>query len=100
MGAITHPVAGARYLLERDEAAPELVRYRATIYKPTVKFEYVIDFGESVNIAPDGARADGVCEANLSAIAKMVARRASKVAEGPPWPRRVLRWRGPGRGKG
>jgi hypothetical protein len=76
--------------------------YRAAIYTPDAEFEYALRL--AVDAPPEltdaGVRAGDALEAQLIAIAKQVARQAGKrrSESAPPWPRRVLRWKGPGRG--
>jgi hypothetical protein len=99
------PTVGARYLLERiDSVSGEAsARYRAAIHTPDAVFEYevTLELAGSAALEARGPAAGPALEANLTAIARAIARSAGKhLAEGmPPWPRRVLRWRGPGRGR-
>lgn len=94
------PVAGARLLLERGSVAGTRATYRAAIYTPSATFtgSATLDESGEAAVAIDGAPADQL-EA-LEMIAKLTARSAAKKREDgmPPWPARVLRWRGPGRG--
>jgi hypothetical protein len=99
-----NPTEGIRLLLERQEVDPDAqcARYQATIYTVSSSFHYAAE------LSMDGAatlRADGEAASEedldtLSKLAKSTARAAKrKQAEKlPPWPPRVLRWRGPGRG--
>jgi hypothetical protein len=98
------PTAGARLLLElapgeRNDAAR--AAYRAAIYTPGATYEgraELADDGSSA-VHVEGAPAE-LAEA-LAMFGKLTARAAAKRrADGlPPWPARVLRWRGPGRGE-
>jgi hypothetical protein len=94
------PAAGARFLFERERDEGAHARYRVVVYTPTASHEGHATLGEdgSVELALDAP--DGLAEAART-IAKLVARGAAKKREDglPPWPARVLRWRGPGRGE-
>ncbi|MCG8417388.1 MAG: hypothetical protein MJE77_05525 [Proteobacteria bacterium] len=99
-----HPTAGARFLLERQSESDghEGAVYRAVIYTPDDHFEYRAEMtlaGEWQLVVRD-TPAGHELENKLGIIAKLVARSAKrKLADDlPPWPHRVLRWRGPGRG--
>lgn len=99
-----HPTAGARFLFEhRSESEDhQSAVYRAAIYTPDQCFEYEAELhldGE-YRVAPKSDPATDELESKLARIAKLIARSATtKLAdELPPWPHRVLRWRGPGRG--
>lgn len=103
-GSSLFPAEGARFLLERQaiEDAGGAARYRAAVYTPAEAFEYaaLLRAGGEVEMAPVGSRAPAELEDKLLAHARQVARAAARKAaeELPPWPHRVLRWRGPGRG--
>lgn len=99
-----HPSEGARYLLELAEVADgeAAARYRAAVLTPDQRFDYELALGlDGAAAVATAGGADQSLEAALLAIARSVARAAGKArADGrPAWPRRVLRWRGPGRGK-
>ena len=95
-----HPANGARFLFELDSAEADGSRavYRAAIFTPDARVDYTAD------MAIDGAYALRACghEAEpdlakkLDTITKLIARgAASKQRDGlPPWPHRILRWRG------
>jgi acylphosphatase len=97
------PTEGARFLLEREQELDGGVRarYRAAVYTPETTFH------GSALLADDGTvavTAEGVPEEllkMLEMLARLTARSAAKKREDglPPWPSRVLRWRGPGRGE-
>ena len=93
------PTEGARFLLERASEAVDRAEYRATIYTPSETFAgtaILVDDGTvTVTIAAPAELVEMV-----TMLAKLTARAAAKKrADGmPPWPARVLRWRGPGRG--
>jgi len=99
-----HPTEGARYLFELDDAgeAPGQARYRVTVYTPDTETKYTARLSESGEavIEPTADPLAAALEKNLRSIARTIARAAVKnsAADLPPWPRRVLRWRGPGRG--
>jgi hypothetical protein len=94
------PTEGARFLLEREHADGARATYRVAIYTPAATHEgraTLADDG-TVELAIAGAPAELV--ATLEMLAKLTARAAAKKrTDGmTPWPARVLRWRGPGRG--
>ncbi len=96
-----HPTDGARFLFERrgDPAVDARAEYGAAIYTPTERFAYTatLEAGGEVTLDADGAPAPGDLEKKLRTIAKIAARDATRNAvDGlPPWPHRILRWRGP-----
>jgi hypothetical protein len=85
------PSEGARFLLERDG---ETTSYRAWVITPEARFAYraALAAGEEPELVADGDPAPAELEKMLRMIARLTAR------SGAPWPNRVLRWRGPGRG--
>jgi hypothetical protein len=95
------PTEGARFLLElvRDDGAR--ATYRAAIYTKTATYAGTATLADdgTVEVALEGAPAE--LADGLAMFAKLTARAAAKKrADGlPPWPARVLRWRGPGRGE-
>lgn len=98
------PSEGARFLfeLDRDEDGGRRARYRAWILTPTDVCGYratLCDDG-TVALAVDGAAAGEEWAAVLEVIAKLTARAAAKKRDDglPPWPPRITRWRGAGRG--
>jgi hypothetical protein len=110
------PTEGARFLLERDreEQGGTQAVYRTAIYTPTATYEglvTLVDDGTfslteqtlrgagSTAATPTNASEDLVD--TLQMLAKLTARSAAKKREDglPPWPARILRWRGPGRGE-
>ncbi len=100
------PTAGARYLLEREsvDADGRRARYRARVLTPDATFAYAGELaaGEEPALAPASAGEPAPPELadTLVMIARLIARGVDKrLADGlPPWPDRVMRWRGPGRG--
>ncbi len=95
------PTEGARFLLERQQDHGESADYRAAIYTKDRTYEgraTLVDDGTATVDVPD-APEDLV--AMLAMLAKLTARASRKKREEglPPWPARVLRWRGPGRGE-
>jgi hypothetical protein len=98
---VNNPTEGARFLLERETEQGASAIYRVQIFTPDASYEgraTLTDDG-SVELSPTGA--PGELESTLLVLAKLTARGAAKKREGglPPWPARVLRWRGPGRGE-
>jgi hypothetical protein len=94
------PTEGARFLFERERDDADGARYRVAIYAPDATFSggAQLGFDGSVVLTIDAP-------AELRAAAEMFAKLTARVAQKqlddgmPPWPARVLRWRGPGRGK-
>jgi hypothetical protein len=96
------PEVGARFLLEIVGDDGTRARYRAAVLTPEARFDYdavLVDDG-TATLAVRGAAAPAELEAGLQMLAKLTARSAPKKREDglPPWPHRLLRWRGPGRG--
>lgn len=102
--ATLHPSEGARFLFERDSQSDDLsqAHYRAAIYTPGERFEYSVHMriDGSFESAVQGTPAPAELASKLDTIAKLIARSARKQHDDalPPWPHRVMRWRGPGRG--
>jgi hypothetical protein len=95
------PTSGARFLLERTSAeSGGRATYAATIFTPENEHRGIAKLGDdgSVELVPTGA--DPKLDDMLAMQARLIARGAAKRREDglPPWPSRVLRWRGPGRG--
>lgn len=88
-------------MLDREQDDGASARYRAAIYTPHETYEghAVLRDDGSVDVHVAGAPAE--LFSTLEMLAKLTARSAAKKREGglPPWPARVLRWRGPGRGE-
>jgi hypothetical protein len=88
-----------RFLLELQGVDGARATYRATVLTPTADFSStcVLDEAGAVDLPPTGSEADDM----LQMLAKLTARGAAKRRDDglPPWPQRVLRWRGPGRGE-
>jgi hypothetical protein len=93
------PTEGARFLLERVSAEDTRAEYRVVIYTPTATHEgrATLDDDGTAAVTLD---APEELAATMQMLAKLTARSAAKKREDglPPWPARVLRWRGPGRG--
>jgi len=93
------PTEGARFLLERLSEDDVRATYRATIYTPAATHAGQSVLGEdgTVELALDGPEE---LVSMLAMFGKLIARAAAgQRAKGiAPWPARVLRWRGPGRG--
>ena len=86
-------------MLERLSEDVVGATYRATIYTPAATYAGRAVLGEdgTVKVVLDGPEE---LVAMLAMFGKLVARAAAgQRAKGiAPWPARVLRWRGPGRG--
>ena len=97
------PSEGARFLLQLDgvEADGRRARYQGWVLTPGQVHAYgaVLADDASVDVSALAAPAPDELQKMLSQIALLTARAAAgKRADGlPPWPHRVLRWRGPGR---
>lgn len=94
-----HPTEGARFLfahLESDDAAAS---YDAAIFTPDARFDYAarLEATGTVDLSAVGDAAPADLERKLTTIARVMARDADKNRTSglPPWPHRVLRWRGP-----
>ena len=95
------PTEGARYLLERREDRGASATYRAVIYTKDATYEGIATLADDGTATVDVADVPEDLLAALAMLAKLTARSAPKKREEglPPWPARVLRWRGPGRGE-
>lgn len=95
------PTEGARYLLERTSDDGASATYRAVIYTPDATYEGSAKLVDDGTATVEAAGAPEELLAMLQMLARLTARSASKKREDglPPWPARVLRWRGPGRGE-
>ena len=95
------PTAGARYVLERVVAAERTARYRGRVLTPDAEYAYDVDLvaGEEPALTATAA-APPELEKTLTMIARLTARAVDKRLDDglPPWPERITRWRGPGRG--
>lgn len=97
-----HPTEGVRLILELESSDSERAVYAASVYTPDASFHYraeLVSGGEATLVASaEPAAADD--EKKLSNLVRATARNAArKSADGlDPWPPRILRWRGPGRG--
>lgn len=97
------PTEGARFLLQLDGVDDEgaRARYRAWVLTPDASFEYAAALGDdaAVEVRAVGVAAADALTTMLTTIARLTARAAAgKRTDGlPPWPPRVMRWRGPGR---
>lgn len=98
------PREGAKLLLERQSTSEDASRaeYRGHIYTPERRYDLRVSLDTSgeAELAPIGERAQPELAKALENIAKSIARAAARKHEDglPPWPRRIHRWRGPGRG--
>lgn len=98
------PTTGARLLLELTATTSDGARYAGWVLTSDGERGFIAE------LSADGAAAltatgevettDDEAAADLLMLARLTARSAGKrAADGlPPWPPRVLRWRGPGRG--
>jgi hypothetical protein len=95
------PTEGARFLLEREHDDGSRARYRAAIYTPDATYEGQATLSDDGAVEVEAPGAPEELFSTLQMLAKLTARSAAKKrADGlPPWPARVLRWRGPGRGE-
>lgn len=98
-----HPSEGARFLFERESQSDDLAQasYRAAIFTPGERFDYRVQMNldGSFACAEQGTPAPADLAHKLDTLAKLIARAARGKRDDalPPWPHRVLRWRGPGR---
>jgi hypothetical protein len=96
------PSVGTRLLLDRIAIDGGHAHYQAWILSLERETSYHADLDDTgaVTLTPSSASARPDEEAALHMLAKLTARGARKRADDglPPWPPRVLRWRGPGRG--
>jgi len=83
------PTEGARYLLELERVDGDSAHYRVAIYTPDATYEgrALLHASGSVDMT---IQAPVELAELLATFAKLTAR-----APHPPWPARVLRWRGP-----
>lgn len=97
-----HPSEGIRLLLVLEAGDRQRAVYEASIYTPTERFEYraTLETGGVASLEPAGEPAPVEHEKKLENLIKSTARAAArKIADNlDPWPARILRWRGPGRG--
>lgn len=104
------PTEGARFLLEREREEDGGARaiYHARIFTPTATYDgtaTLVDDGTAtlsdLSDHRTSTKASEDLVATLQMLAKLTARSAPKKREDglPPWPARILRWRGPGRGE-
>jgi hypothetical protein len=94
------PTEGARFLLERIEEVAGGAKYRATIFTPEATYAGTAELREDGSAAVTIGGASAELVEVMQMLTKLTARSAAKKREDgfPPWPARVLRWRGPGRG--
>lgn len=95
------PTAGARFVLERLTCDASSARYRGRVLTPDAAYEYELALvADSEPTVTAITAAPDELAATLTMLARLTARSAVKrAADGlPPWPERVTRWRGPGRG--
>ena len=96
------PAHGARFVLELVEASATGAIYAGAVITADARFDYRAELSESgdVVLSAQGDPATRDHEGMLAMIARLVARGAAgRRADGlQPWPARITRWRGPGRG--
>jgi hypothetical protein len=101
MITMSRPTAGARFLLELQSIDGPRAVYRTTVFVPDAEWASTATLSEdgTVELVPTGA--PGELDDTLAMFAKLLARGVAKRGEDglPPWPQRLLRWRGPGRGE-
>jgi hypothetical protein len=90
------PSEGARFLFERERDDGARAEYRVAIYTPEAIFEGHAILTDDGSVELELAAPDELV-ATARTFAKLIARSAAKKREDglPPWPARVLRWRGP-----
>ncbi|MBV8758587.1 MAG: hypothetical protein JO257_14975 [Deltaproteobacteria bacterium] len=95
------PTEGVRVLLERRREEGTSCRYRVELFTPDATYAGEATLGEDGSVELQLTAPDELADA-ARMFAKLTARGAAgRRADGlPPWPARVLRWRGPGRGQG
>ena len=95
------PTEGARFLLDREQDHGVRARYRAAIYTPSATYETYATLCDDGTVEIEPYAAPEELSSTLHMLARLTARSAAKKREDglPPWPARVLRWRGPGRGE-
>lgn len=94
------PAAGARLLLALEASDAAGARYQAWVLTADGERGFTAQLGLDGAMALTGDGAEAAELDDLRMLARLTARGASKrVDDGlAPWPPRVLRWRGPGRG--
>jgi hypothetical protein len=102
--ASPYPSEGAKLLLERQSVSDdgERATYLASIFTPERRYDLdaTLAIDGSADLAPrDEPPAPDLLKA-LKNIARSTARAAKRKRDDglPPWPHRINRWRGPGRG--
>jgi len=102
-----HPTEGIRLLLtlakdHEGECGSATVKYDAAIYTTDSQFLYLATLSDdgTVALVAESQSANEPDEKQLRNICASIARAAKRKRNDdlPPWPARVLRWRGPGRG--
>jgi hypothetical protein len=95
------PTEGARYLLEREREDGTRAVYRAAVFTPSATYRGSAILDEDGSATVEAPDVPEELLASLHMLARLTARSAAKKREDglPPWPARVLRWRGPGRGE-
>ena len=103
MSSSLTPTEGARFLLEREQELDGGVRarYRAAIYTKDATFVGSALLSDDGTVAVTAEKVPEELLKMLEMLARLTARSAAKKREDglSPWPSRVLRWRGPGRGE-
>jgi len=88
-------------LFEREGDDVDGARYKVAIYTPTATFAGAARLGYDGSARVEVAEAPAELVASAEMFGKLTARAALKQKDDgmPPWPARILRWRGPGRGQ-
>lgn len=97
----TYPESGARFFLDLDSVDADEVRYRATIYTPTTRYDQRLILrgaaGHCELSEPPQAPADapGAAAPPPWTVAHLLAlgRQIFRNHKDGPWPRRLTRWR-------
>ena len=94
------PTEGVRLLLERERDDGHAAAYKAAIYTPGATHEGHATLFDDGTVRIE-LPAPGELVEMMLMLARLTARAAAKKREDgvAPWPARVLRWRGPGRGE-
>jgi hypothetical protein len=94
------PTQGARFLFERASEDAAGAKYNISVFTPDATFAGTASLGYDGSVAIE-LTAPGELAAVAEMFAKLTARAAQKQRDDgmPPWPARITRWRGPGRGK-
>ncbi len=94
-----HPSSGLRILFELKSYAEERAEYAIFVFHAggeRLEGSATLTFSEPPELSLDGEQE---LTDYVARVGKVISRNAKSAAEMPhPWSRRVVRWRGPGRG--